>query len=85
MKAIALPAPEQRTQIEQKTDEGESQTALSRVTSPALWSPDAGSERLAPRVLGESTRHHSVDFRLEHLAHHSGAAVTAILEAIIYF
>lgn len=71
--------------IEQKTNEGESQTALSRFTSPAIWTPDAGSERLAPRALGESTGHHSVAFRLEHLAHHKRAAVTAILEAIIYF
>lgn len=36
--------------IEQWSNEGESQTSLNRVTSPTIWSPDAGSERLTPRT-----------------------------------
>lgn len=70
--------------IEQKTNECESQTGLSRVTNPVIWSPDAGSERWIP-CARENPLTSFGGPRLEHLAHHSRAAVSAILEAIISF
>ena len=51
MKTIALHIPEQR-----KAESRESQTGLSLVTSPVIWSPDAGGERLGTTCWGEPTR-----------------------------